>query len=307
MTWLERQSFLGEDSDAILESMTVGLVGLGGGNSHVAQQLAHLGVGGFVLVDDDKIALSNLNRLVGGTRLDVKHQTPKVDIAERIIFAVNPKARIIKREAIWQTVSDVLKSCDVIIGGVDKVRAKDELDGFCRRFLIPYIDQGMDVHQISPGNYLVAGQVILSSPGGPCLRCLGLVTDEALAREAQRYGDAGSNPQVVWPNGVLASTTVGLFVQLVTPWHRNPVESAYLEYDANQNTMIVSDRLRRRLDKPCAHHDPKDLGDPMFDMRQVREPVPVTALSSVPASEGKVRRVSWIARLIDWVFKRKAD
>ena len=67
MTWLDRQSFLGVDSDARLAAATVGLVGLGGGNSHVVQQLAHLGLGGFVLLDDDIITLTNLNRLVGGS------------------------------------------------------------------------------------------------------------------------------------------------------------------------------------------------------------------------------------------------
>ena len=35
-------------------------------------------------------------------------------------------------------------------------------------------------------------------PGEPCLRCLQLVTDERLKAEAQRYGVAGSRPQVVW-------------------------------------------------------------------------------------------------------------
>lgn len=46
--------------------MTVGLVGLGGGNLHAAQQLAHVGVGHFVLADADHISLTNLNGLIGG-------------------------------------------------------------------------------------------------------------------------------------------------------------------------------------------------------------------------------------------------
>jgi hypothetical protein len=32
---------------------------------------------------------------------------------------------------------------------------KDELDAFARRFLIPYIDMGMDVHETGPSKYLV--------------------------------------------------------------------------------------------------------------------------------------------------------
>jgi tRNA A37 threonylcarbamoyladenosine dehydratase len=65
MSWLDRQSFLGANSEQRLAEMTAGLVGLGGGNSHVAQQLAHAGVGHFALADADHISLTNLNRLIG--------------------------------------------------------------------------------------------------------------------------------------------------------------------------------------------------------------------------------------------------
>lgn len=269
MTWLDRQSFLGADSDRRLAAATVGLVGLGGGNSHVAQQLAHLGVGGFVLVDDDRIALSNLNRLVGGTLFDVILRAYKTAIAARVIRRVNPRARIVTRRAQWQTVAEDLKRCDLVLAGVDGVRAKAELEAFCRRFMIPMIDQGMDVHDLGEGaGFLVAGQVALSLPGQPCLRCLGLVTDEALDREARNYGAAGGKPQVVWPNGVLASTAVGLAVQLITPWCDGPRSGAYLVYDANLGVVTEADRLKRRGDKPCPHYPPEAVGDPGFDIRR---------------------------------------
>src|SRR3546814_8663414 len=80
--------------------------------------------------------------------------------------------------------------------------------------------------------FAIGGQVILSSPGGPCLWCLGVLTDARLEQEAQKYGAAGGKPQVVWPNGVLASLAVGLVMQLLLPWMREPVASVYLEYVA---------------------------------------------------------------------------
>jgi tRNA A37 threonylcarbamoyladenosine dehydratase len=69
------------------------LVGLGGGGSHVAQQLAHIGLGNFLLIDPDFIEDTNLNRLVGATLEDVKLGTAKVDIAERVIKGVNRPPR----------------------------------------------------------------------------------------------------------------------------------------------------------------------------------------------------------------------
>jgi hypothetical protein len=87
---------------------------------------------------------------------------------------------------------------------LDSYRERDDLDRFCRRFLIPYIDLGMGVHEVADG-YSISGQIVLSSPGGSCLWCRGILNGNWLGQEAGQYGKAGSRPQVVWPNGVLAS------------------------------------------------------------------------------------------------------
>lgn len=296
MSWLDRQSFLGPDSEAQLNDLTVAICGLGGGGSHTAQQLAHVGVGGFVLVDDDRISDTNLNRLVGGTHQDVVDAALKVDIAARLIRAVNPEARIVRVPRKWQESIDEITGADAVFGCVDSVRAKDELEAFSRRLLIPYIDQGMDVHEVGDG-FLVGGQVVLSVPGAPCLRCLGIITDEALEEEARNYGAAGGKPQVVWPNGVLASTAVGLFMQTVTPWFTPENLGECLEYDGNLHTVQPSDRMRRRRDLPCPHRSMQDIGDPMFDVRRmVTTP---SALHGVEAAKvSKAVRRPWWRRLL---------
>ena len=261
-----RQNFLGIDSDKVLGSATVAFAGLGGGGSHAVQQAAHLGIGNFVLIDPDIIEESNLNRLIGGTIFDVRRKRRKVDIAKRLILAINPKANVVIRCSTWQEAIGPLKRCDIVIGGLDSVRGKDELERFCRGLLIPYIDMGMDVHSVG-GRYLVSGQVVLSSAGGPCLRCLNLVTDEALEAEGKRYGAAGGRPQVVWPNGVLASTAIGLMVQMLTPWHDKPLESACQEYDGNKHSMTQSAKIVALRGRPCPHYPPSHVGDPFFDVR----------------------------------------
>ncbi|MGE3702872.1 MAG: ThiF family adenylyltransferase, partial [Hyphomicrobiaceae bacterium] len=198
MKRLDRQSFLGPHSEKALQELTIGLVGIGGGGSHSAQQTAHIGIGGYVLVDPDRIDLTNTNRLVGGTLLDVLCRRFKTAIAARAIRSLNPSARVIEVRKSWHDAADALKRCDVILGAVDSFKEREQLERFARRHLIPYIDVGMDVHETKAG-YLVSGQVILSTPGHPCLRCCGLITDERLTEEARRYGAAGGRPQVVWP------------------------------------------------------------------------------------------------------------
>ena len=78
----ERQSFLGKTSEQDLKATRVGIIGLGGGGSHVVQQLAHIGVEKYVLVDPDTIDETNLNRLVGGTLQDVSANAAKLRVRQ---------------------------------------------------------------------------------------------------------------------------------------------------------------------------------------------------------------------------------
>src|SRR5713226_6131571 len=90
----KRQSFLGQDSNKTLENCIAAVIGLGGGGSHLVQQLAHLGLGNFLLVDPDRVEESNLNRLVGATAKDAAKRLRKTVVANRLIKGINPHARV---------------------------------------------------------------------------------------------------------------------------------------------------------------------------------------------------------------------
>ena len=292
MSRLDRQSFLGPHSDAILNAATIGIVGLGGGGSHFAQQSAHMGIGGYVNADPDIIEDTNTNRLIGGTLADVNAKMPKVNIAERLIRGLHPDARIISAQKDWREVVDDLKLCDVIVGAVDGFKEREELERFCRRHLIPHIDIGMDVHDLGAQGFLVSGQVILSMPGCACMRCCGFITDERLEQEAKRYGAAGSRPQVVWSNGVLASTAMGILTQLLTPWYPNPPSFVYLDYDGNKGTVTRNKRMDLLANKPCPHHPAIEAGNPLFDIRQ--QDFQRRQMPSVPAPSRWQRLRRWL-------------
>ena len=95
------------------------------------------------------------------------------------------------------------------------------------------------------------------------MRCMGFLTGEKLAEEAARYGKAGARPQVVWPNGVLASTAVGLAMDIVTGWTGRPLPHAYLVYDGNKSTVKESLTLRHLNIPACPHFPGSDVGDPV--------------------------------------------
>ena len=261
-----RQSFLGADSERTLADTRVLIVGLGGGGSHIAQQLAHLGVGHIALVDPQTIEASNLNRLIGATDADVQAKTPKVDIAGRLIKGIRPWIDVEVSQTPWQAADHLLRSAHIVFGCLDGFRQRMYLESAARIFLLPFIDIGMDVTRLSEDRYTVAGQMILTLPGGPCMRCLGFLKTEHLEREENEYGDAGINPQVVWTNGTLASLAVGAFVRLMTPWFPTSRGFEWLELDGDNQLVSRSRQPDYMASGPCNHFSNAELGDPFFQM-----------------------------------------
>ena len=144
------------------------------------------------------------------------------------------------------------------MGCVDSFSERQQIEACCRRLLVPYIDIGMDVHAGDPP--AISGQIILSAPCGPCMLCMHFLTDDKIGREVANYGAAGNRPQVVWANGVLASTAVGFAVNILTGWTttRPPI---YLQYDG---TMAPHIRLAHLAPGPCPHYPLSQTGDTGF-------------------------------------------
>jgi molybdopterin-synthase adenylyltransferase len=248
-----RQGFLGKDSQQAITNARVAIIGLCGGGSPTAQLLAHIGVGTFDIFDHDNADGGNTNRMMGLTAEDAEKEAPKVDVIERLIKGINPSATV-NKYGRWEDNHLILRSETAIFGCVDSYLGRYELERYARRFLVPYIDLGMDVYG-TEGRYSISGQVILSLPGHFCMRCMGIITDERLSQEAKRYGAAGGNPQVAWPNGTLASVAVGKFMAMLTAWNTEMEPSLYSEYDGNRFTVFDSHRLAALKGRVCRHHD----------------------------------------------------
>jgi hypothetical protein len=257
-----RQVFLGDDSQAVLSGSTIAIVGNCGGGSHVAQQLAHIGVGQIILIDPDTTDLVNLNRMIGSCPTDGREHVPRTAVLKRLIQAINPEVNVIALPQKWQDCAIHLRGSHIVFGCVDGYQLRGELEAYCRRFLIPYIDVGMDVASLET-SYAISGQVITSLPSRACMWCMGFLTNNLLAHEAAHYGDAGPRPQVVWPNGVLASAAVGVAMRLLTPWNTEST-IPYLEYDGTRQLLSASPRLAHIDAARCSHYPADQVGDPMW-------------------------------------------
>jgi hypothetical protein len=262
----ERHSFLGERSEEIIKSIRCGIVGVNGGGSHGVQQYGHIGFRRFVIYDPGNVDTeSNLSRNVISTLKDFERRAPKVDLAERKLQSiVGRDLELEPYRCRWQDRPEPLATCDLIIGGVDTFKERHELEAFARRYLIPYIDIGLDVNTVGGEPPRMAGQVILSMPGSPCMWCLGFLTEERLALEAARYGDVGGRPQVVWANGVLASTAVGIAIDLFCDWTGTLRKVVHLSYDGNSGCVTPHTTLPYVDSRRCSHYPLSDIGPPRY-------------------------------------------
>lgn len=238
---------LGSKGQSRLKGATVLVAGLSGGGSHAVQQLAYAGVGRIIGVDDDRASESNRHRLIGIEWFDVLFRRLKTKIAKRVVRRIN--RNIVFEEIPYafphQRAIDALKEADVVIGCVDTVHARDDLQKLASRFLVHYVDVGLLIVPAADGRSQLAigGNVGTFIPGGPCAWCTGLVSQEKLDRETgarprSYLQGADAQAQVVSFNGVLASQAVTEVLQLLTGFAPIEVDYSIKKYNGVEGTFM---------------------------------------------------------------------
>jgi molybdopterin/thiamine biosynthesis adenylyltransferase len=232
----------GPDGQARIAAMRVAVVGLGGTGSLVLQQLAHLGVRRFVLVDPDVVEVSNLNRLVGAVAADVG-LTPKVGVAERLIRSLTPDAEILSFNAdvTRPEVAEGAAGADLIFSCTDTHASRHVLNQIAYQYIVPVFDMGVSITATEHGAQL-AGHAKMLAPGLPCLWCARHLSADEVRREmmtdvqraADPYFQGGTGvvqPSVISLNGTMASLAVTMFLSAVAGV---PSPPRYLSYDGNR-------------------------------------------------------------------------
>ena len=130
---------IGKEGVEKLNNAKVAIFGLGGVGSFVLEGLVRAGIGNFVLIDDDKICLTNLNRQILATRKTVGQA--KVEVAKQRILDINPNANVeIYQEFFMPETEGILdNSIDYIVDCIDTVTAKIELVVRAEKLNIPII------------------------------------------------------------------------------------------------------------------------------------------------------------------------
>jgi adenylyltransferase/sulfurtransferase len=146
-----------------LRSASVAVVGAGGLGSPAVLYLAAAGVGRLTLVDDDRVALDNLQRQVLHDTASVGE--PKATSARRRVAALNPEVsvRTVERRLDAGNAEEVLAGHDVVVDGSDNFPTKFAVNDACVR---------LGICAVIAGVIRFEGQVVVVPPGAPCYRCL---------------------------------------------------------------------------------------------------------------------------------------
>lgn len=238
----------GEQGQAVLSRSRVAIIGLGGVGSLLAELLGRLGVGSFVLIDPDRVQISNVPRLVDATGWDAmswltadgrpqwlrkigeRLATRKVDLSKRVIRRANPHALIERHFTAMETreVVEALKTCDYVFLAADGHRARLLFNSIVHQFLIPGVQLGsrIQVEETTGSVVNVHTTARLVTPSGGCLVCNQAIDPRKLNEESkpetmrkrERYVDKedAPAPSVVTLNSLSASQAANDFLFYIT-------------------------------------------------------------------------------------------
>ena len=121
-----------------LKNSRVAIFGIGGVGSFAAETLARSGVYGLVLVDDDYICPTNINRQIHALHSTVGK--PKVEVMKTRILDINPKATVTIYKEFYDSENAeklLYNDYDYVVDAIDTVNSKLDLIERCKKYGIP--------------------------------------------------------------------------------------------------------------------------------------------------------------------------
>ena len=145
---------LGDAAMDRLASAKVAVFGIGGVGSFVAEALARTGIGSFVLVDDDCVCLTNINRQLIALRSTVGK--PKVAVMRDRILDINPKAKVEIFQEFYNAESAprmLTPDLSYAVDAIDTVSSKIDLILRCGELGIPIVSSMGAGNKLDPTRF----------------------------------------------------------------------------------------------------------------------------------------------------------
>ncbi|MBQ9539166.1 MAG: tRNA threonylcarbamoyladenosine dehydratase [Treponema sp.] len=148
---------LGGSALSRLAAARVAVFGIGGVGGYVCEALARSGVGHFLLVDNDVVSLSNINRQIIATERTLGLY--KVDVMAERIQDINPAACVDVRKEFFREENKEtfdLASCDYVVDAIDSVSSKIALVLLAQSLGVPIISSMGAGNKLEANRFKVA-------------------------------------------------------------------------------------------------------------------------------------------------------
>lgn len=137
-----RQIMLGQVDIAGQQKLAesrIAIIGLGGLGCPAVQYLAAAGVGELIIIDDDIIELSNLQRQLAYSDADIGQ--PKAQVMERQLQRLNPDVKVTAINQAFSPVDHqpVIDRCDVVIDATDTISSRKLINAACVTAAVPLV------------------------------------------------------------------------------------------------------------------------------------------------------------------------
>ena len=130
--FLRNELYFGKDKQNKLKNIKVCVVGLGGVGAYAVEALARLGVENFVIIDKDKVDITNLNRQI--IALESTLNKDKTSVVKERILDINSGAKVKEYNLFFNKDSSHIlleEKCDYVIDAIDTITCKWELIKIC--------------------------------------------------------------------------------------------------------------------------------------------------------------------------------
>lgn len=149
------ERLIGKENVEKLKKFKVAVFGIGGVGSFVVEGLARAGIGNLLLVDNDTIDITNINRQIHANINTVGRN--KVDVMKERILSINPEANIeISTEFFMPGSKLIDNSLDYIVDAIDTVTGKIELVCRANELNIPIISAMGTGNKLDPTKFEVS-------------------------------------------------------------------------------------------------------------------------------------------------------
>ncbi|QVK16875.1 tRNA threonylcarbamoyladenosine dehydratase [Mycoplasmatota bacterium] len=147
----------GKEGQNILYHKSVAILGLGGVGSYSCESIARSGVGKIILIDKDKVDITNINRQLHAT-LETVGQSKVALMVDRI-QSINPKCHVVKHEKFFNfdTYDEIFnEEIDFFIDASDTITFKILLIKECLERNIPFISVMGTANKLDPSQFEIS-------------------------------------------------------------------------------------------------------------------------------------------------------